>query len=246
LSFAVLKDDSICTLNEFVMPFYLQFPNSTLLLPVNNSYFNIVVSNSNNSLIIFNLENSLQCGILNVFSPKNVISLNSSSMLPSSGTISDINFISNNGAVEYISDENIINYYPNNYPLVFSGLNTINYQFLYSNNNPLRPLKYFVAGIYLIFVSPFATNVSFDMKKNGVLIIDLNQLIVGSNYNVSYTNPQNGSLYYDNLNNRFLYIPNKGFTGNDSFQYTVTAISAVSGLSLISPSSEGNIIISIF
>jgi len=243
LTFVVLYEDNICSVNDFILNFYLQSPNSVLLLNnVNYNNLNIIASNSNNSLVLFNLENSNNCSILNTQAGENAISIDPNNILPSTG-VSDVSFKTDIGNVTY--NNNQILYYPQNSPNIFSGLNTITYEFLYNNQQLLKPLEYFIAGIYIISISPIAYNDTINIYKNSNLIINLNNLVLGSNYNVTYTQPSNGSLYYDNINNKFFYIPNNNFIGTDSFTYTITTQSSQSGSSLTPPSNTGEIIISV-
>jgi len=222
LTFSLFNNQNLCFLNNYGLLSNLISPNDALFLSqYNNSTLNYLVSNMNNNLVIVNFGiNNNNCSIENALAGQNKVFINQNNILPNLKNINNISFnVTPQGAVLGYGTN-----YKNN--IVYSTLTTtpiagqisIDYQFNYINSS----ISYFVNGLYLININPIASSAELQINKNGLLFINLNDLEVGTNLSVSYTQPRYGNVYYNNSNNTLLYVPNVNFTGIDSFVYTLT------------------------
>ncbi len=68
----------------------------------------------------------------------------------------------------------------------------------------------------------FTSGLNLAVEQGGTLEIDIAPIVLVADYNIGvYTQPQNGILILDGVNNTFVYTPNVGFIGFDYFEVVV-------------------------
>jgi hypothetical protein len=211
--------------NNFGEAYFLSSNNPSTNNPI---YFELIASGTNNELVVFhNLYIPLNSNNVDLKAGSN--SYNFTLTFPNDATNISISLVDpSQGIISSTTNNNVANvtYTTPNNSSSFDGIVNLNYS--YSDST-----AYSVSGQLSLKIYPVTQNNNYTTSINSPLIINLSDLTIGSDNIVTYTSPKNGVVYYSQLTNQFVYIPNSGFIGNDSFTYTLTTQDPLSSTSEI-------------